>query len=73
MAKAEITQVAIPVNLSDYDVVKAALARYKVALDVIDTSVGLLRQLGGMMPGTRQVVDLVVDLLTSVTEDAADA
>lgn len=49
---------------------EAIAARYKEALDVIDTSVGLLRQLGGMLPGSRQVVDTVVDLLTMVTEQA---
>lgn len=36
---------------------------------LINSAVGLLRQLGGMMPGTREVVDTVVDLLTSITED----
>ena len=44
-------------------------ARAIDAAEKIDTSVGLLRSLGGMLPGSRQIVDTVIDLLTSSTED----
>lgn len=45
------------------------LEQFLDTIDKIDSAVGLLRNLGGMMPGTREVVDVVVDLLTSATED----
>lgn len=38
----------------------------------IETSVDLLRTLGGMLPGSRQIVDAVIDLLTSSIEDWRD-